>query len=281
MKRFLIGFSALTCLILAAGMMSCGRSERNPNAKRYVVLSPEVAEIIAALDAEDSIVGITQECNYPASLRKIRKVGNFGSVDKEAVIALKPDLIFTSALEQDALAQEFAKLGITVEQIYPRLVSDIPRVVKHIGTLIGKEMEAAALADSLERSIADIKTATAGKPRPKVYLEIYRDPLMSVSDQSFVGDLIETAGGDNIFDQLERDYCRIDAEDVIRARPEIMICYSQDTLRNILSRKGWQDIPAIRNKRVYFEKDIDPDWIQRATPRALLGLKRLSEIFSE
>lgn len=281
MKRFLTGFSALACLIVLAGLMSCGRTEHKAGPKRYVVLSPEVAEIIAALGAEDSMVGITQECNYPASLRKIRKVGNFGTVDREAVIALKPDLIFSSALEQDALAQEFAKLGIRVEQIYPRLLSDVPRVVKHIGTLIGKDQEAVALAGDLERSIAEIKAATAGKERPRVYLEIYRDPLMSVSDQSFVGDLIETAGGDNVFDQLERDYCRIDAEDVIRAQPEIMICYSQDTLRNILSRKGWQDIPAIRNKRVYFEKDIDPDWIQRATPRALLGLKRLGEIFSE
>ena len=90
--------------------------------------------------------------------------------------------------------------------------------------------------------------------------------------------LIETAGGNNVFDVLERDYCRIDAEDVVAAKPDIIICYSQETLQTILNRKGWQDIPAIRNKRVYFEKDINPDWMQRATPRAILGMERLREL---
>ncbi|MCK9331976.1 MAG: ABC transporter substrate-binding protein, partial [Candidatus Cloacimonetes bacterium] len=117
------------------------------------------------------------------------------------------------------------------------------------------------------------------KRRPTVYLEIYRDPLMSVADDSFVGELIELAGGNNAFDRLERDYSRVKAEAIIQANPDIMICYSHDSLQNVLNRKGWARIPAIAQKNIYFEKDIDPDLIQRAGPRILEGLRQLDEIF--
>jgi len=268
------GIAVMTLLI------ACSKAaEQNPG-NRIVVLSPEVAEIVAALGAEGQIVGLTRECDYPPSLADIPKVGNFGAVDKEAILGLKPDLIFSSALEQEALAAELAKLGLKVEQVYPKSVAEIAAAVMRVGELIGREAAARALADSLSAGVDEILAQTAGKARPKVYLEIYRDPLMSVADASYVGDLIETAGGDNVFDSLERDYCRIDAEDVIAAKPDIMICYSRDNLKSILDRKGWQDIPAIKNGRVYFEQDINPDWLQRATPRALMGMRRLQELLA-
>ncbi|MCB5269350.1 MAG: ABC transporter substrate-binding protein, partial [Candidatus Cloacimonadaceae bacterium] len=112
-----------------------------------------------------------------------------------------------------------------------------------------------------------------------VYLEIYRDPLMSVSDKSFVGELIEIAGGNNVFDTLERDYSRVNPETVIAAKPDIMICFSQDNLPNILSRKGWQVIPALQDSMIFFEDSIDPDLIQRAGPRIIEGIMALEKIY--
>lgn len=261
-------------------LLSCKSSDHSSDssAPRLVVLSPEVAEIIAALGAQDLVVGITRECDYPITYDSVEKVGNFGAVDKEAIIALKPDLIFTSALEQENLSSELAKLGFRVEKIYPQKLDDLPIMVTRIGALIGKDSEAKALSDSLSGGIAAIRSETAASSKPKVYLEIYRDPLMSVSDASFVGEVIETAGGDNIFSSLERDYARVDPEDVVKANPDIIICFSQDTLESIKARKGWQDIAAVRNNRIYFEQDLDPDWIQQATPRTLSGLRKLREI---
>ncbi len=271
----------ILCLILAGFLISCQSGGEEGSGLRIVALSPEVAEIIAALGSAEDIVGLTQECDHPPSLDKIKKVGKFGSVKREAILALKPDLVFTSALEQEALTQELLKMGLRVEQIYPKSLADLPGNVLRIGSLIGRENEARALADSIETEISQIRRQTAGTARPKVYLEIYRDPLMSVSDQSFVGEVIETAGGDNIFSTLERDYARIKAEDVVAAKPEIIICFSRDSRENILARKGWQDIPAIRNNRIYLETDIDPDLILQATPRTVLGIRRLNELFRQ
>ncbi|PKN80927.1 MAG: cobalamin-binding protein [Candidatus Cloacimonetes bacterium HGW-Cloacimonetes-1] len=270
----------LLYLLLGTILMSCKPADRSSK-DRYVVLSPEVAEILAAIGGADRIVGITDECTYPAELQSIPSVGKFGALNKEKIYALKPSVIFSTGLEQDAIASEFAKLGYKVETIYPKSLAGMISEIRHVGDITGLQAGAKALADSMQTAIQTARQSSAGNARPKVYIEIYRDPLMSVSDQSFVGELIEAAGGDNIFGTLERDYARVKPEDVVAANPDIIICYSQDTLPNMLSRKGWQRIPAIRNRRVYFEADINPDLIQRAGPRSIMGIKQLQQIFAE
>jgi len=265
-------------LLLLMLIVSC-KKEVSKESSGYVVLSPEVAEILCALGAEADIIAVTEECNFPPSLAAKPKVGSFSAIDKEAIIGLNPAIIFASALEQEGQAAELKKLGFNVQVIYPKSLKTFNDEILKLGRLTGKLNESQNLKLQMEAAVAAIKAKSANQPRPKVYLEIFRDPLMSVSDSSFVGELIEAAGGDNIFPTLERDYARINPEAVINAKPDIMICYSQDSLNNILSRKGWQDIPAIRNRRIYFEKDINPDLIQRATPRCIDGMRHLQRLF--
>ena len=267
-------------IIIILFTFSCKQSEKNQK-KGIVVLSPEVAEIICALNAENEITGITAECNYPPSLQQKKIVGSFSSIDKEAIIALNPRLIFCSSLEQESIALDLKNLGFQVEVIYPESINAMFSDIERIGTLIRRKEAAGKLVKDLKEEKEKIKANSQGKLRPKVYLEIYRNPLMSVSDSSFVGELIETAGGDNIFPRLERDYARINPEAVISAKPDIMICYSQDTLENIINRKGWQNIPAIQKRKIFFEKDINPDLIQRATPRCIEGMKILAKLFED
>lgn len=244
-----------------------------------VVLSPEVAEIVCALGAENQIAAVTEECNYPPGLAAKQKVGNFSAINREAIIALKPALVFCSSLEQEMIAAELGKLGLKVEVVYPGSLEGLFSAIGRIGSLIDRQTEASKLIGTMKKDIELIRQSSKGKPRPKVYLEIYRNPLMSVADSSFVGVLIETAGGDNIFSSLERDYARVNSEAVIKARPDVMICYSQDSLEGILARKGWQNIPALTNRDILFEKDLNPDLLQRATPRSVLGMKQLRLIF--
>jgi len=268
------------CLMVCFMMLTaCKTAKFKTEGKRYVVLSPEIAEIIAMIEGTDNIVGITEECNFPSEYAGKTVVGKFGSVNKERLISLKPGIVFVSSLEQRSLASDLAKLGIRYVTIYPSTIAEMLTGIQTIGDVLGKPQRAKFVADSLRAELEKVRANTANKPRPKVYLEIYREPLMSVSDQSFVGELIELAGGDNIFSKLERDYSRIKAEDVIKAKPEIMICYSQDSKDNIRKRLGWKNLPAIRNDRIYFEPEINPDLILRAGPRCLLGAKRLQELF--
>lgn len=266
-------------LLLILMSLSCQKADQKTDEIRYVVLSPEIAEILAALGLEDRIVGLTDECTYPPSLQEIPRVGAFGAIKTENVIALKPSLIFSSGLEQEGISKDLERLGYQVVSVYPKSVAEIYESIMRVGEITGTDKEAESLVQSMQGEIDALRQSNAGKSLPKVYLEIYRDPIMSVADNSFVGELIEIAGGNNVFDTLERDYSRVKAEDVIAAKPDIMICYSQDSLQNIRSRKGWQDIPAIRDSMIFFEDSIDPDLIQRAGPRIVEGLRKLSQIY--
>ncbi|HOV16074.1 MAG TPA: helical backbone metal receptor [Candidatus Cloacimonadota bacterium] len=268
-------------LVLVSGVLvfsDCHKKESLAKGQRYVVLSPEIAEIIAVLEGTQHIVGVTAECNWPESLKAKAKVGQFGAVNKEKIIALKPSIVFASSLEQQAIGSELSKLGINVVTVYPKSVEEMLQGILTVGDAIGEKNRATFAADSLRSELQKLSRNFQPNPRPKIYLEIYREPLMSVSDKSFVGELIELAGGDNIFPELERDYCRIKSEDVIKAAPDLIICYSKDTRAKIKSRMGWQNIPAVKNDRIYLEEDINPDWLLRAGPRCVLGVQRLQEL---
>jgi len=276
-----VGLFTLMAMTLCLLILSACGARQKDDAQRYVVLSPEVAEILAELGIEDRIVGLTTECTYPPALADIPKVGAFGAVKLESVISLNPGIVFVSGLEQDGLAQDLSRLGFRVERVYPESAAEILSEISRIGEITGSEDAAKTLVLNMKAEMDSIRAANSGKSIPRVYLEIYRDPLMSVADNSFVGELIEIAGGDNVFDRLERDYSRVKAEDVILAKPDIIICYSQDSLANILSRKGWQVIPAIQNGMIFFEADLDPDLIQRAGPRVIEGLHGLSMLYDQ
>jgi ABC-type Fe3+-hydroxamate transport system substrate-binding protein len=270
-------YVGVTIALLSA--LSCKISEKAKGAKRYVVLSPEIAEIIAAIEGTDNVVGITEECTYPPSYEGKNVVGKFGALDREKIITLQPDIVFTSALEQQGIANELTKLGIQVVTVYPKSVEGMLLGIVKIGQALVKEDRAVILADSLRREFDKIRQSAPSDSMPKVYVEIYREPLMSAADDSFVGELVELAGGDNVFYRLPRDYSRIAPEDVIAANPDIILSFSQDTPENISRRLGWQDIPAVVNKRIYTEKDINPDLVMRAGPRSVEGAKLLQKLF--
>lgn len=270
----LLVFSLLIILLLS----SC-TAKKPGQEKRYAVLSPEVAEIMAALGLKDDIVGLTEECTYPPDFASIPKIGKFGMVRVEEVLKLEPEIVFTSGLEQDAISGELQKLNIKVVSIYPHSFDDMYAGITTIGEITNRQGRAQTLVSELKAAIKKTTDKTQNMIKPRVYFEINRDPLMSASDESFVGKVIAAAGGTNIFPTLERDYARVKSEDVITAAPDIIICFSQDSVSSIVRRKGWQNVPAIKNGAIYTDHDINPDLIQRAGPRIHHGVSKLHSLF--
>ncbi|MBN2828736.1 MAG: ABC transporter substrate-binding protein [Candidatus Cloacimonetes bacterium] len=264
-------------LVILLLLLLIGCSTPQKKAKGYVVISPEIAEIIAALGASDDIIAVTAECTYPEELQEKTSVGKFGEIKLEDIINLNPAIVFTSELEQQELADKLEKLGIKVVRTYPQSVAGVYEAITKIGAEIGRTAEAVTLNNSLKQQLEALNSNVANRPR--VYLEIWNNPLMSVSDKSFVGELIELAGGDNIFTELERDYARVKSEMVINADPQIILSYSKTSLAEMSQRKGWENISAIKSKYVFEDNDINPDWLFRAGPRFVLGIKSLQETF--
>lgn len=268
-------------LILVTVLVACSQPQPQTDTERYIVTSPELAEIITALQGDSNIVGVTTECDYPASLKDKEKVGTFGSVSYEKILELNPTIVFTTGLEQAKLTSDLKKAGIKTSSYYPKTLQGMLDLISSLGKEIGEEQAASKLLDSLQTELTLLRK-TQPKIKPSIYVEIYDNPIMSVSDSSFVGELIEIAGLKNIFPVLPRDYSRVNQEEVIKANPDIiLLTYPGKEAKHIIDRKGWGNIPACKNSEIYNIKDVNPDLILRATPRIIEGIKQLRGLVNE
>jgi iron complex transport system substrate-binding protein len=228
-------------------------------------------------------VGVTSECDFPVELREKTQVGDFGQTSLERILSLQPSIVFTTALEQADITIQLNKMNIKTVQKYPSSIEDLISMIKSIGAITDLASTADSLASYLREQFATFETeANQIEHKPRVYIEIYGSPIMTVSDGSFVGSLLRYTGGQNIFPELPRDYCRINPEDVVSQNPDIIILtYPGITVDDVINRKGWDTVNAVKNRRIYCIEEIDPDLILRAGVRNVEGVRVMREILSD
>ncbi|MCK4338400.1 MAG: ABC transporter substrate-binding protein [Candidatus Cloacimonetes bacterium] len=266
-------------ILIAIIIVYCSKTETEITTLKpgLIILSPEIAEIVCTLDGEKNILAVINECDYPEILKSKEKVGSFSSPNIEKIVALQPDMIFISGLEQEVIKNKLNKLGMKVYQFYPNNINDLIKIFEDIGKLLNKENSSLKIINTFQ---SELNSIIIPENKPKIYVEIYNNPLMTVSTNSFIGDIIEKSGGKNIFQNLPRDYCRVSAESIIEKNPDIIIItYSGIVKSEIKNRLGWGNVNAIINDRIYTPEDIDPDLLIRAGPRCIDGIKILSIIF--
>jgi len=260
-------------------LVSCRQALPKSESPRYVITSPEAAEIVYLLQGIKNVVGVAEEVDYPAPFRELPKVGSFGGITFEKIIELNPSLVITASLEQERLAGELQKIGIETLVIYPQSIDEMLESIVIIAEKIGIRDRGVAVRDSLKTELNSLVEKVPTTNKPRVYVEIYGNPIMSVSNKSYVGRLVNIAGGDNIFTELPRDYSRVKQEDVINYNPDIIIItYPGVTAKDVINRKGWQHLSACKENRIYH--DINPDLILRAGPRFLEGISVLQSLFN-
>jgi len=269
----------LILLLILTTLLSCGTHSPNQN-DRYVVLSPELAEILSFIGVEDRIVGITAECDYPESLKNKEIIGNFGNISIERIIRLNPTKVFASALEHDLIVDQLNKLNIPVVQLYPRNSDDLINAIRYLGEITDTSIKADSLATDLEQRFTEFRElANIHTNKTRVYIEIYGNPIMSADNTSFVGQLLLYVGVENIFPSLIRDYARVSPEDVVRANPDVIILtYPGVSAEDVRQRMGWSVINAVKNNRIYTIDDINPDLILRASPRNVQGIEAIKQL---
>jgi iron complex transport system substrate-binding protein len=188
--------------------------------------------------------------------------------------------VFTSGLEQDDITTQLEKLNIRTERFYPTNISDITSIIKELGDILHEETKADSLYNYFNDKFNEFKDRIELMDyKPNVYVEIYGDPIMTASNDAYLGELLAYSGGNNVFPVLPRDYCRISPEEVVKANPDIIIItYPGVSVDDICNRKGWNNISAVKNKKIYTVYDINPDLILRAGLRNVEGVERLQEL---
>jgi iron complex transport system substrate-binding protein len=258
--------------------------------ERIVSLAPSNTEIVFAIGAGDSVVGVTDYCDYPYDFAAWVEAGNMTSIGSysgpsvEPIVALEPDLVLASTQSLDAAAT-LKSLGYAVLVVEGQTIDNILQDILLVGRATYKNSEASALVtemrariDAVFNQLADVTTT------PKVYHEVWNDPLMSVGPNTFIDELITLAGGENIFNDATTSWPMISAEAVIEKNPDVMFFPDMymgrtnfyETIEAVESRPGWDTITAVQNDALY---EIDADIISRTGPRVADALELIAKMF--
>lgn len=290
MKKFLASLLSLVMAFAVAPSVfaqqtftdAAGRSVTlQKSAARVISLSPAVTETLFAIGADKEIVGVTEFCNYPAAAATKTKVGGFSgaTISVEQIVALKPDLVVLSATMHAKLIPLLDQVHITSFAVEPASFADVYRDIQTLGALTGHEKEAAQVITSMKNRIAAVQKLPSPKVKPRVFWELWHDPLMTAGGPTFITEAITLAGGVNIFGDLKEQWPQVSFEELLVRKPDWILSGTdhgdQMKLDEIVKRPGWSNIAAVKNKKI---ATVDSDIVYRGGPRLADAVEALAKI---
>ena len=252
MKRLL-----LCCLFLAAILQAQPR--------RIVSTAPSITETLFALGVGDRVVGVTNYCHYPEAATKITKIGTWMQPNIEAILALKPDLVIVQKTAIHSKSR-FEPYRLNVLEVSQSSIEEIQQTISAVGDAVGVPDRARALNQSISRQINAVRQKIAGKPPVSVVFIVGRTPdalegMVAVGSRNYLTEVMELAGGRNIFNDSKPPYAKISAEEILARSPQVILDMgdmsdptgvTEEHKRSVI--KLWERYPtvaAVRDKRVY------------------------------
>jgi len=254
--------------------------------ERIVCLTEETVETLYLLGEDRRIVGVSGYAVRPPQVRKEKpRVSAFVSADVPKILALKPDLVLTFSDLQADIVAELIRNNVAVHAFNQRDISGILDMIRTLGALVGTENKAETLAKLLAARVNAVHERALRLPRrPRVYFEEWDEPM--ISGIGWVAELIEAAGGVDVFPQLAARKNAKDRivfpNDVIAARPDIIVgswCGKKFVPAKVAARPGFAEVPAVAKGWL---REIKSTVILQPGPAALTdGLDQLAGIMAD
>jgi iron complex transport system substrate-binding protein len=253
-----------------------------PGARRIVSIAPSNTEILHALGLGRRIVGVDRWSDYPPRVLSLPKVGSDLRVDVDLVAALHPDVVVASlhvpGMEDNLPA--FERAGFAYLAVGGLGLAGVWQDMRVIGRFFDRPARAEALIAQTQAQMAVVTAQTAANTsRPTVHWEWSAHPVVAAR-RSWITELLEMAGGQNVYADLDVESVRVSSADAVARQPDVVVaCWcgarKLPTVERILARPGWQATPAFRDKRVAVFKE---DLFGRPGPRLAQGLAQLAEL---
>jgi iron complex transport system substrate-binding protein len=270
---------ALT-IVAAAATIAAQKSSRP---SRIISLIPAMTEMLFAMGAGDQVVAVSSFDKYPPQVQHLARVGALLDPDVEKILSLKPDLVLLYGSQVDLDAQ-LARAGIPRFGYRHGGLADIFTTIKTLGDRVGRAAEAQALVGEIESAMNQIRARVKGRPRPRTLVVLGRETgalrgMYVSGGTGFVHDIVDVAGGENVFADVARESLQATTEMVLARRPEVIVelIAAPISPENAAARRAdWKPlsaVPAVKSGRVYTivdERTVVPG------PRIAEGAKLIS-----
>ena len=275
----------MTRLLLLTLLIAMPASAQTARPERIVSLVPAVTEMIYAMGDGARVAAVSTYDHFPAEVAVLPRVGGLLDPSVERILAIKPDLVIVYATQKE-LIERLDRAGIPYFNYQHKALADIMTTIRALGARIGSAGRADAVASGMDRSLAEIRARTAGLPHPATLLVFERDPaslrnVYASGGYGFLHDMLEIAGGRNVFASLKQQAVQASTEMLIASKPEVIVELRYgDNLKNAdIARelRAWDtlaSVPAVRSHRI---SALAGDEFVVPGPRVVDATRRLAE----
>ena len=245
-------------------------------AQRIVTLAPHLAELVCAAGGCDRLVGVARYTDYPEAAAKVQQVGDAVAVNLEQVLALKPDLVLVwdGGTAPDTI-RRLRGLGLNVEGIKVQKLTEVADALWRLGDLMQTRRAAATAVNRYYQQLDLLRNRHRNSAAVRVFYQIERSPMYTISARSPISEVIELCGGRNVFADLPQIAGAVSSEAVLAANPDAVVFARQDGDAAI--RAQWARWPDTRAQKLGNLYAIDGDLVARQSPRLLDGAQQLCE----
>jgi cobalamin transport system substrate-binding protein len=243
-------------------LVACAIPAGSAQQRRIVSLVPALTEMLFAIGAGPQVVGVGSFDTFPPDIQKLPRVGALLDPDTERILSLRPTLVLTYG-SQTELNKQFERAGIKAYVYRHGGIETIFKTLRDLGDATGQRKQADEVVRSLQTRMDAVRARVRGRPRPRVLLVIGRQPktlreIYVSGGRGFLHEVLETAGGRNVFADVSRESTQPSQETMLARAPDVIVELQVEAMfgsADVAEAKTvWSalsSLPAVRNNRVH------------------------------
>jgi iron complex transport system substrate-binding protein len=264
-----VSFAPIVPFVRAERVVSFVRVERVVLAEgrqsaptRVISLVPALTEMVFAIGAGDKVIAVSSYDDYPPQVTALPKVGALIDPDVERIIALRPDLVLLYGSQTDLMTQLSRASIQYFEYRHGGLVA-VTATIRALGQRTGHTSQAKAVAAEIDRRLATLREQSRRLQKPRTLLVFGREGgslrnIYASGGRGFLHDILEVAGGVNVFADVEAESVQASTEMILTRAPEVIIEIRSTDIpaeraraAEVATWKQLASVPAVRSGRIY------------------------------
>lgn len=237
--------------------------------ERIVSLSPSNTEIVFTLGAGSKLVGVTSYCDYPEEVKDIEKIGTFEGPNIEMIKKVEPDVVLAGGYIQEDIITALENLNIPVVSTEASDFDTIYDSIALIGKLVGQENKAEETIDIMHKTIDEIQSKVRDSEKLNVFYLVWADPLTTAGEGTFINNVIQIAGANNVAEDVE-GWAKYSVEELVKQNPDMIISAFHSTDEgmskgDLMKNPILSNLDCVKKGNIYVMKD--DNIISRPGPR--------------